>query len=164
LLFALVTSVGKVGFGLILALALTQRLHTGNLLRSVFYMPCILSMVVIGLVMKSVLRYDGMLNHIMMGLGLFQEPLDWLGTPGVSLWCTMAAEIWRWSGFTMAIFIAGLAFPDEAALGAAKLAVLLASATAGVLGLAAGRVLLPKAPAPAVAAVTVDEAEASTED
>ena len=108
LLFAVVTSVGKVGFGLILALALTQKLYTSSLLRSIFYVPCILSMVVIGLVMKSVLRYDGMLNHILMGLGLFSEPLDWLGTPGVSLWCTMAAEIWRWSGFTMAIFIAGL--------------------------------------------------------
>jgi len=67
-------------------------------------------------------------------------------------------------GFTMAIFIAGLAFPDPAALGAAKLAVLAASALAGVVALGAGRVLLPAAPPPEVAAVTVDEAEASTDD
>lgn len=65
-------------------------------------------------------------------------------------------------GFTMAIFIAGLAFPDPAALGAAKLAVLAASAVAGILALALGRVLL--APTPALLSVTVDEAEASTED
>lgn len=67
-------------------------------------------------------------------------------------------------GFTMAIFIAGLAFPDPAALGAAKLAVLAASVIAGVLALASGRVLLGRTPAPEVAAVTVDEAEASTVD
>jgi NhaA family Na+:H+ antiporter len=64
-------------------------------------------------------------------------------------------------GFTMAIFIAGLAFPDPAALGAAKLAVLCASACAGLLGMLAGRVLLREG---APARVTVDEAEASTED
>jgi NhaA family Na+:H+ antiporter len=67
-------------------------------------------------------------------------------------------------GFTMAIFIAGLAFPDHAALGAAKLAVLCASAIAGVIALTSGRLLLPRAPAPDVAEVTVDEAEASTAD
>ncbi|MFT3769999.1 MAG: Na+/H+ antiporter NhaA [Minicystis sp.] len=67
-------------------------------------------------------------------------------------------------GFTMAIFIAGLAFPDVALLGAAKLAVLAASTVAGVVALLAGRVLLPGAQAPAIAAITVDDAEASTED
>jgi NhaA family Na+:H+ antiporter len=66
-------------------------------------------------------------------------------------------------GFTMAIFIAGLAFPDATNLGAAKLGVLLASAVASALGLAGGRALLRTTLAPDVAAITVDEAEASTE-
>ncbi len=63
-------------------------------------------------------------------------------------------------GFTMAIFIAGLAFPDPRMLAAAKLAVLIASAGAGVLALLVGRLLLPAAPA--IASVSVDEAESST--
>ncbi|UQA57976.1 Na+/H+ antiporter NhaA [Polyangium aurulentum] len=66
-------------------------------------------------------------------------------------------------GFTMAIFIAGLAFPDDASLGAAKLGVLLASAIAAVVGLAGGRALLRGALSAEVASITVDEAEASTE-
>jgi NhaA family Na+:H+ antiporter len=45
-------------------------------------------------------------------------------------------------GFTMSIFIAGLAFPDAHLLGVAKLAVLAASATAALIGLAGGRLLL----------------------
>ncbi len=65
-------------------------------------------------------------------------------------------------GFTMALFIAGLAFPDPALLDAAKLGVLGASALAGVLGLALGRALLPPAPSPG-AAQSADEAEGSTE-
>ena len=58
------------------------------------------------------------------------------------------------------IFIAGLAFPDPRMLAAAKLAVLIASAGAGVLALLVGRLLLPAAPA--IASVSVDEAESST--
>lgn len=66
-------------------------------------------------------------------------------------------------GFTMALFVAELAFatrPDL--LDVAKIGVLIASATAAVAALVLGRVLLAATPV-AGAATTVDEAEASTE-
>jgi Na+:H+ antiporter, NhaA family len=64
-------------------------------------------------------------------------------------------------GFTMALFIAQLAFSDAHLLDAAKLGVLIASAVAAVLSLALGRLLL--APIAATgAASTADEAESST--
>ena len=65
-------------------------------------------------------------------------------------------------GFTMALFVAQLAFTEPALLGAAKLGILGASAVAIALGLVAGRLLLPRDHGPGVAA-TADEAEASTE-
>lgn len=65
-------------------------------------------------------------------------------------------------GFTMAIFIAGLAFADATLLAAAKLAVLISSGLAAVAGLLTGRLLLPAAPPPG-AAMSVDDAEASAE-
>jgi NhaA family Na+:H+ antiporter len=48
-------------------------------------------------------------------------------------------------GFTMALFIATLAFPQGTLIDVAKLGILLASATAGTIGLIAGRLLLPAA-------------------
>jgi len=66
-------------------------------------------------------------------------------------------------GFTMAIFVAGLAFQSAAMLGAAKLAVLLASAMTAVVSMLIGRVLLPQTQPPEVAATTPDEAEISSE-
>jgi NhaA family Na+:H+ antiporter len=65
-------------------------------------------------------------------------------------------------GFTMALFIAQLAFTDPSLLAAAKLGVLAASGGAAVLGLVLGRVLLAPVVA-AQAAQTADEAESSTE-
>jgi len=65
-------------------------------------------------------------------------------------------------GFTMALFIAQMAFVDARLLGAAKLGVLGASGCAAVIGLALGRVLLAPVTI-AGAAQTADEAESSTE-
>lgn len=70
-------------------------------------------------------------------------------------WCRLPPGMtwpWMWLigclagiGFTMSIFIANLAFTDAALLSAAKLGVLIASAAAGVMGLALGRVLVMRA-------------------
>lgn len=65
-------------------------------------------------------------------------------------------------GFTMALFVAQLAFTDSALLAAAKLGVLAASGGAAVLALILGRLLLTPL-AVARVAQTADEAESSTE-
>lgn len=66
-------------------------------------------------------------------------------------------------GFTMAIFIASLAFSDPGMLAASKLAILIASGVAGIAALLAGRLLLPAHPGDDAASVTPEEAEASME-
>lgn len=64
-------------------------------------------------------------------------------------------------GFTMALFIAQLAFTDAKLLAAAKVGVLTASGAAAVLGLLLGRALLAPVTA-GVGATTADDAERST--
>lgn len=81
---------------------------------------------------------------------------------GMTLWHLVVLGVVAGVGFTMALFIAQLAFTDERLLAAAKLGVLAASGGAAVLGLVLGRVLLPATEA-AEAAQTADEAESSTE-
>jgi NhaA family Na+:H+ antiporter len=64
-------------------------------------------------------------------------------------------------GFTMALFIAQLAFVQPRFLAAAKLGILSASGVAAVLALIVGRVALP-AQSTSGSALTADEAEKST--
>ncbi|MEM9492409.1 MAG: Na+/H+ antiporter NhaA, partial [Myxococcota bacterium] len=91
--------------------------------------------------------------------------LGWASLPrGVTWGGMLVLGLCAGIGFTMAIFIAELGFKgmdDTLALG--KLAILLASFAAAVLGLILGRMLLPSQLAPDVAAVSEAEAEASTE-
>jgi NhaA family Na+:H+ antiporter len=65
-------------------------------------------------------------------------------------------------GFTMALFIAQLAFGDGQLLGAAKLGILMASAIAAAVALLLG-ILTLKTSAPEGSAQTADEAEGSTD-
>jgi len=64
-------------------------------------------------------------------------------------------------GFTMALFVAQLAFVDSRLLAAAKLGILVASGGAAVISLVLGRLLLSTVEVPG-AAQTADEAECST--
>jgi Na+:H+ antiporter, NhaA family len=81
---------------------------------------------------------------------------------GVSWGQTSVVGVVAGIGFTMAIFIAQLAFPGGGSvLEAAKLGILAASGFAAVAGLVLGRLVLPKQVA-AEAAQTVAEAESST--
>jgi len=87
-----------------------------------------------------------------------------LGTlpAGVTLRHLIVLGVVAGVGFTMALFIAQLAFADVRLLAAAKLGVLSASGGAAILGLVLGRLLLAPVGTPG-AAQTADEAESSTE-
>lgn len=97
-----------------------------------------------------------LLSGLALRLGLARLP------EGVGMRQLLVLGVVAGIGFTMALFIAGLAFPDPALLDAAKLGVLGASGLAGVLGLALGRALLAPQ-AGAGLAQSADEAEGSTE-
>ena len=64
---------------------------------------------------------------------------------GVTLAHIWGASVLGGIGFTMSIFVAGLALPDEALLGAAKLGILGASALSGTVGYVVLRAVLRRA-------------------
>lgn len=71
---------------------------------------------------------------VRLGIAMLPEGVTWRGVLVVGLLAGI--------GFTMAIFIANLAFAEPEYLGAAKLGILVASGTAAVIGLLVGRILL----------------------
>lgn len=108
LYFSLFTCIGILLVGFFLALILVQKLYAKTFFRTLFYMPAVLSLIVVGIMFSSVFRMDGVLNQMLTFIGLQSWTRDWLGDPVTAMPCIIFVQIWKWSGFSMAIFIAGM--------------------------------------------------------
>lgn len=108
-LFAVATTIGIVVLGLLLALLLNAAIKGKAFFRTVFYLPAVLSLIVIGIMFKAVFKLDGgILNQILNAIGLSSLTKDWLGNGTTAMWSIIFVQIWKWSGFAMAIYLAGL--------------------------------------------------------
>ncbi len=114
LLFAFTTTVLKTVFGLLLALGLMKATRMNSVLRTIFYVPCVMSALIIGIIFTSVLAKDGLLNNVLEVFGLSGLEQNWLGAYGTAMGSVILIEGWMWSGFNMFIFISGLqAIPKD---------------------------------------------------
>jgi raffinose/stachyose/melibiose transport system permease protein len=93
--------------GLALALALDRSLRFRNVYRTAFFIPVVMSSVVISAVWTWLYNPEfGFLNSALGWFGIGEQ--IWLGDPSLSFWSALAVSVWRWSGLTMLFFLAGL--------------------------------------------------------
>ena len=103
-------------FGLFLAILLNNsKLKGRNIFRTVIFLPFVISPVVIGYLFTAI--YDpagGILNQALRALGLGFAARDWLNDPSIALFSTIMTDVWRTTGFSMVVYLAGLqAIPDD---------------------------------------------------
>ena len=94
---------------LTLAWACDRDIKGGNIYRTIFYIPPVLSEIVVGLVWRWI--YDGnygLLNYWLTKLGLFHLTRAWLSDPGTALTCVAIIHCWKGFGWGFIIFLAGL--------------------------------------------------------
>lgn len=107
--FTIITTVFKNVLGFGLAIALNQKLKTKNALRAVYYLPVILSTLIIAEIFRAMLLPDkGIVSQF---LGIFSADLahfDWLGTKSTAMYMVMLVDIWKGAGYCMVIYLAGL--------------------------------------------------------
>lgn len=109
LVYAIFTTVFIVLIGLGLALLCNSKIYGRNYFRTIFYLPAVLSFIVVGIIFESLLRLDnGLVNQILRAIGLGGMEQDWLAKPKNAFAWVIIMQLWKWSGFAMAIFLAGL--------------------------------------------------------
>jgi len=106
----------QVGLGLILAAILNRGIQRGKIfLRTLHFTPVIMSVVAVGILWKLV--YDpsiGILNQMLMVMGLPVPKQGWLGDPNLAIFAILAAACWQYTGFVMVILLAGMqSIPDS---------------------------------------------------
>jgi multiple sugar transport system permease protein len=108
--FALVIVPVQSLFGLALALLVNRKIRGRNIFRTIYFMPVVVSIVVISLLWKFLYSPQGGLVNEMLGAVSFGliKPVDWLGDPGLALPAIMVMSMWQAVGFHMVIWLAGL--------------------------------------------------------
>ena len=120
--YAIVTVILKNLLGFLLAILLDNSLRATKIYRSVFFMPAILSSMVVCLIFCAIYNpQNGILNEFLRMVGLEKFTHEWLFDTGTAMNSVCAIEIWQWSGFHMTIYLAALQGIDKSYLEAAAI-------------------------------------------
>ncbi len=106
--------------GMLMAVVLDREVRGTRFYQTVFYMPVILSLAVIGIIWQLIYSADsGFIDSVLRALGN-QNPPDWFGDSSLNLWAALVAASWRHVGYVMILYLAGLKSFDPSLREAAK--------------------------------------------
>lgn len=110
-----------------LALACDREIRLKNFYRVIFFIPPILSEVVVGFIWRWVLNpqqqggeYIGLLNYFLSKIGLVHLANNWLSNPETALTCIAVVHSWKGFGWGFVMLLAGLQTIDKELYEAAK--------------------------------------------
>jgi raffinose/stachyose/melibiose transport system permease protein len=99
---------------LLLALLLNRKMRGQSLIRVLIFVPYVIAEVVVGTGFSLMLATNGALNGALDDLGLSRLTREWLSDPSIAIWTLIAILTWKYVGFAVILFLAGLqGIPDE---------------------------------------------------
>jgi raffinose/stachyose/melibiose transport system permease protein len=103
---------GPVAIGL--ALLLNRKLRGQSLIRVLIFVPYVISEVVVGTGWSLMLQGSGAVNDLLTKVGLGSLATDWLADPSIAIWTLLVIITWKYVGFAVILFLAGLqGVPEE---------------------------------------------------
>lgn len=104
---------------LVCAVLVYEQVWGWKIFRVVFFVPSVISSVVIGLLFRSFFAYDGPVNGLLAAFG--GEPVDWMASGRTAIAVIVLALVWSSFGYGMLILLAGMAAIDPHVYEAARL-------------------------------------------
>jgi multiple sugar transport system permease protein len=83
-----------------------DRFHSA--LRTIFFIPQVLSAVIVSFIWRIILVDQGLLNSFLRNLGLIDKPIHWLGDPQMAFNAIVMVVTWQMLGFCTVIYLASL--------------------------------------------------------
>ncbi|MFF9512255.1 carbohydrate ABC transporter permease [Streptomyces sp. NPDC014724] len=115
--------IASVGFTLVLAAAVTLVANAAGIgfamllnktslsfrvMRTLAFLPQVLSGVIVAFVWRYILAKDGILNDFLLTLGIIERPIVWLGDPHLAMFSVGLVTAWVLTGFTTVVHLAAL--------------------------------------------------------
>lgn len=99
---------GQIPLGILAAVALNGKFKGASFFRTAFFVPMILSTVVVGLLWTTILNPQvGLLRILLLSIGFTNTP-DFLGNPHIAIYTLCFVIVWQFIGLYMIIFLAAL--------------------------------------------------------
>jgi ABC-type sugar transport system permease subunit len=103
----LVTLAANAG-GLLLALLLNVGNRFHSVMRTVIFVPQVLSAVIVSFIWRIILVDRGLLNTFLQQTGLVEKPIRWLGDPEMAFFAIVIVVTWQLLGFCTVVYLASL--------------------------------------------------------
>jgi len=94
-------------FALMLAVLVDRGVKFGNFYRLCYFLPPMLSGIVVGIIWNWILNANGLLNFVLNKIGIYSK-IAWLAEPKTALLSVSVIHIWKGFGWAFVIFLAGL--------------------------------------------------------
>jgi multiple sugar transport system permease protein len=101
-------------FGLLLAYQLDKRIRGSRIYQSIFFLPVVLSLAIIGFIWGFLIYSpdQGLINNVTHHTSSDPHLIDWIGDSSINLWAILVAVGWRHAGYIMILYLAGLKAVD----------------------------------------------------
>jgi glucose/mannose transport system permease protein len=120
-LFSSLYVLGALLIGLILAIAIDQRVRFESGWRTIYLYPLAVSFVVTGTVWSWLYSPTSGIEFFMHGLGWTSFQFAWITNRNYAMYLVVVTAIWQSSGFAMALLLAGLRSVDQDLVKAAQI-------------------------------------------
>lgn len=85
-----------------------KKLRFKGIFRTAIFLPCATALVSYSIIFRSLFAMDGFINNILVNLGILETGYNWLGNAWSARMVIIIALIWRWTGYNMVFYLAGL--------------------------------------------------------
>ena len=122
LVYSVTGTAVAVAAGLVASLLLNRSFHGRGIVRTVFLIPYVAPLISVAYIWRWLLdpTVRGVVNWLLLRLGVIEQPVSWLGTRGMSLALVILIEGWRYFPFAMLMILARLQGIDAALYEAAS--------------------------------------------
>lgn len=108
--------------GLVLATMLNNpKLKFRGVFRTAIFLPSATALVAYSIIFRSLFATDGFINSILVGTGILESNFNFFGDPTWARIIIILGLVWRWTGFNMVFYLAGLQNIDYSTFEAAKI-------------------------------------------
>jgi len=108
--------------GLILAAMLNDpKLKGRGIFRTAIFLPCAIGLVAYSLVFRQMFAVDGIINTILINLGILETGYNFLANAWSARMVIILGITWRWTGYNMMFYLAGLQQIDPSIYEASKI-------------------------------------------